>query len=80
MCQYLLLHNYVVEIISFIIFVDILDSVPQGSVLSRELKADIWSYDLLHVICMTLKQKHLDFPHSITGGWRTVQTLVEILR
>ena len=53
-------------------------SESSGSKETRDLKYDIWNYDLLQVIYVTLKPKP-QFLQKIPGGWTSVKDLVTIL-
>ncbi|XP_078680207.1 IQ calmodulin-binding motif-containing protein 1-like [Branchiostoma floridae x Branchiostoma belcheri] len=54
---------------------DILDMAPAGSPNARKIRLDIWTYDLLQVLVLVLKQ---DFS-TIHGGWATAVKLSQIL-
>ncbi|XP_013413711.1 IQ calmodulin-binding motif-containing protein 1 [Lingula anatina] len=54
---------------------EIVDSVPVGSKEATRIKNEIWTYDLLQVLILVLKQ---DFDR-VRGGWGTATKLANLL-
>ena len=54
---------------------DILDSFEAGSPQQTQVKLDLWSYDLLNVILVTMKQNF----SKVLYGWTTAAKLATVL-
>ena len=57
------------------IYLDILDNVQAGTIVSQEVKAKIWELGLLEILLVSIQQD----ANKIRGSWETLDKLVKIL-